>query len=142
MATEKKEVCDVTQTIENKGWIKNLLWGGLAIIAITIIINSFGGGGSGLSGYSKTFELEVVTLEPHKLCGVPSGKHTFTIPFQRHVKIMGDDYDVTSYIRVNKSLPNEVFEVASDGCVEVSFAFNSLAKGLSIQPQIIAITFK
>ncbi|MDD2766966.1 MAG: hypothetical protein PHH40_04405 [Candidatus Moranbacteria bacterium] len=146
MATEKKEVRDVSRTIQTKGWIKNLLWIGLAIIIIAIIINSFGGGNgaSSFRGYSKTFELEVATLEPHKLCGVPPGEHTFVVPKGREIEvfIQREKTDITSALRVNQTLPGETFSVGDDSCVIVSFAVNANFQRNAFDRQVIAITFK
>jgi len=142
-ATGTTSACPPAQTA-TKSPTKNKV-GMIVALALLAVVgyNYFTGKSTlGFGGYSKTFEVEVTTLRPHKLCGVPAGEYTFTIPFQRHVMIMGDDYDVTSYVRVNKALPNDAFTVNGDGCVEVSFAFNSRALGLPINPQIIAITFK
>ncbi|MDP3957206.1 MAG: hypothetical protein Q8Q10_01770, partial [bacterium] len=89
--------------------------------------------------YSKTLEVEVGSLAPHQLCGVRPGKRDFTIPRKQYIFMDGDNYEVTSYVRVNGSLPNESFAVDDKGCVQVSFAFTKRALGRTINPQMIQI---
>lgn len=115
----------------------------LGIVA-TIISSCMGGRGiSGFSGYSKTFEIEVATLEPHRLCGIPTGEHTFNIPKGREVEVFigRDKYDITSTLRVNKTFPGEKFEVERDECVSVSFSVNESFQKNKFARQIVAITF-
>lgn len=93
--------------------------------------------------YSKTLELEVTSLQPQKLCGVQTGNRKFAIPHKSYVIINGDNYDVTSFVRVNRMLPDESFVVMDDeGCVDVSFAFTSSMLGQAITPQVIQIAFR
>lgn len=92
--------------------------------------------------YSKTLELEATTVRPYRLCGVRPGERKFTIPQKQYIFMDGDNVEITSYVRVNGSLPNESFVVNSNGCVEVSFAFTSKAAGMKISPQVIQIAFK
>lgn len=92
--------------------------------------------------YGKTTELQVNTLQPQKLCGVRPGARTFEIPRQVYVLVEGTNYELTSYIRVDGTLPKENLQVDGDGCVQVSFAFTSDFLGKPITPQIIPIKFK
>lgn len=92
--------------------------------------------------YSKTLELEVDTVRPYTLCGVRPGKREFTIPHQQYILMDGDNVEVTSFVRVNGTFPNEAFEVDDTGCVQVSLAFTSRALGHRINPQVIQIAFK
>ncbi|MFZ2187070.1 MAG: hypothetical protein WAV46_00340 [Candidatus Moraniibacteriota bacterium] len=123
-------------------WQSKVIW--LLTLGVLLFISSrvFNFDSNDLFSKKKTLELEVSTLEPHKLCGVRPGERKFTIPHQSFILMYGDNYEVTSYIRVNGSLPNESFTVESNGCVQVSFAFNSRALGKPIDPQVIQITFK
>lgn len=92
--------------------------------------------------YSKTLEVEVSSLTPQKLCGVQSGHRKFTLPNKSYVLINGDNYDVTSFVRVNGILPDETFNVGEDGCVDISFAFPSSTLEQTITPQVIQIAFR
>lgn len=127
-------------------WLK---WFGiLAAIVIVVsilakVVGSHVPTGSGF-GDKKTIEFEVNTLQDQKLCGVPSGERTYTIPHEVHVLIGATSYNVTSYIRINSTVPKEKLEVKGD-CVTVSFAFIKSFKdgaGKSINPQIIPIAFE
>ncbi len=116
------------------------------IIVIAILIALFvhfytGIGFLGLEGYSKTFEIEVATLEPHQLCGVPPGEYSFTVPKGREVEVFigREKTDITSAVRVNKTVPNEPFSVKENGCVEISFAVNESFQKNAFAKQIIAI---
>lgn len=92
--------------------------------------------------YTKTFELEVATLEPHKLCGVRPGERKFTAPKKIPVIIGGNRHDLEEWILVNDTVAKEQFIVADDGCVKITFALVSNDKKKSIVPQIIPIKFE
>jgi len=145
MATEKKEACDVSQTVENKGWIKNLLWGGLAIIVIAII-NSFGGSGSGLSGYSKTFEVGVRNYDDQKVCGLPNGEGMkFKIPHPFYVTLQnGTSRSLAQDVLINDTIQGEEFEV-KEGCVAMTLSrileFKGSLNATIREPQRFRIMF-
>lgn len=124
-------------------WYRRITITILVIGALVSFYKAFGGNEvmEGVT-YSKTMELEVGTLQPHKLCGVQPGNRKFSIPHKNFIRMDGDDYEVTSYIRVNNTLPDESFEVERSGCVQVSFAFTQRALGRSITPQIVRIAFR
>jgi len=111
------------------------------VILIALFAHFYTGiGFLGLGGYSKTFEVEVATLEPHKLCGIPTGEHSFVVPKGREVEVFigKEKTDITSALRVNKTFPGEKFQV-EDGCVSISFAVNEAFQRNAFQRQIIAI---
>lgn len=94
--------------------------------------------------YSKTLEIEVSSLTPQKLCGVKTGTRKFSIPKGREIEVFigNEKYDITSGVRVNKTVPGENFEVTDkEGCVEVSFAINEGFQKNAFVRQIIPIRF-
>ncbi len=124
---------------QKSSWLKPLIW----VVGIGIIITILTGKNiSGISGTTKTLELEVSSLQPHQLCGIPPGERKFSVPNKSFVMIDGDDYEINTYVRVNGSLPNESFTVDSSGCATVSFAFTKKALGRTINPQILQIALK
>lgn len=92
--------------------------------------------------YSKTLEIEVSSLQPQKLCGVQPGHRKFAIPHESYVILNGDNYEITSFVRVNGTLPNQVFSVGDDGCVDISFSFPSSTLEKTVTPQVIQIAFR
>ena len=92
--------------------------------------------------YSKTFDLEISAVKPYFLHGIKPGKRSFFIPHKQYIFLDGDNVEMTSYVRVNGSLPNESFDVDNTGRVTVTLAFTSRALGRKIPPQVIQIAFK
>lgn len=92
--------------------------------------------------YKKTVELEVNVLLPQKLCGIRPGERTFRIPNEVYVMIEGSNYEISDYVRVNKTLPGEPILIGDDGCVEISFAFTKAFYNKRILPQIIPVRFE
>jgi len=120
MVTEKKEVCEVSQTIDNKRWIKNLLWISLAVIIGTIVLNTFNGTNNW--DYSKTFEVEVRNYDDQKVCGLPSGDGMrFKLPHNVYVALQnGTSRFINGDILIENSIEGEEFEVRKDGCVTLT----------------------
>ena len=123
-----------------KSLLIKLLWLAGLIILGFLLLNLFGGGEA--RNKTRTLELEVSSLQPHQLCGVTPGEHKFVVPQKLFVLINSDNYEINSYIRINKTIPNETFTVESDGCVEVSFSFVKSFLEKPITPQIIHIAFR
>ncbi len=123
-------------------WYRRITITILVIGALVSFYQAFAGPSLNDLTYSKTLEIEVGTLQPHKLCGVRPGNRKFSVPNKQYVLMDGDNYEVTSYIRVNGTLPNESFAVDKAGCVQVSFAFNSGTLGRAITPQVLKVVFR
>lgn len=133
---------------------------GIALIAVAIsLFGSFAGRPAtpghpgapmtqGIAGvvegftWSKTLELEMDQVKNYTLCGIHPGSRKFSIPDKQYIFMDGDNVEMTSFIRVNGTLPNETFQVDDKGCAQVTLAFTSRATGRMITPQIIRIAFR
>ncbi len=92
--------------------------------------------------YSKTVEFEVKSLQPQKLGGIKPGRRKFSIPEKQYIRINGEDQDITSYVRMNGTPPNESLEVESTGKVEVSYALPKEVLEKTIDPQTLRANFR
>ena len=117
-------------------------WGFLLIVAGVLGVSYKTELVSEFSGSARTLEIEVSSLRPHRLCGVRPGERKFTIKWRAFVRMGADDYEVTSHVRVNGSVSDENFTVGSDGCVQVSFAFDSsvLGRQLTINGEPVTVS--
>jgi hypothetical protein len=89
--------------------------------------------------YERTLELKTSSLAPRRLCGVQQGERKFEMPIKTYVLIEGTNFDLTSFVRVNGTLPGENFHVENNGCVRVSYALEGDAR---FPTQFIRIAFK
>lgn len=122
-----------------------VLWIGYSLLPTTGSVSATKKSGSSFRefvedvNYSRTLELKAASFDPQQLCGVRPGKRVFGIPKIVYVLIEGTNFDLTSFIRVNGTLPGETFLVSDDGCVKISYALDGNAR---FAPQFIRIKFE
>lgn len=129
--------------IKTSGWRKGLFTFGVVLIIATISVK-LAGGISGFGGYTKTLEIEISNFKERELCGIRAGdgmKYKISRPVYV-ILASGTNSEVTSYIRINDTVPDEEFLVNKKGCVKLSFSYvKEFRDKTTTSAQMIPVTF-
>lgn len=94
--------------------------------------------------YSKTIPVEVRDLQGQKVCGIKPGTRKFSVPKEVYASIGGQNTELSGYILLNDVPAGQKFVVEDagdgDGCANMSFAFTTEWKQMTVEPQIIFVT--
>lgn len=94
--------------------------------------------------YSKTIPIEVMDLRGQKVCGIKPGTRKFSVPKEIYARIGGQNTELSGYILFNEVPAGQKFVAEDagngDGCANMSFAFTTEWKQMTVEPQIIFVT--